>query len=131
MKTCRQCRRASRNSGFTLVEVVVASAVMALVFVAVLAAVSTARRIQVETENRLACIHVARETLEALQNRGYDSSDFAPGQRQMGHNRGHWTISEVSGQRTKDVTVVVNWVDRQGQTRSVSLTSSYSRSLHR
>lgn len=123
--------KAERQGGFTLVEMVVSSAILMMVFVAILGTVSTARRISSLTENQLACLHIARTTLEPLNHRSYDSSDFAEGTRQLQNRRGYYAISEVSGQRSKDVTVVVNWVEPTGMTQSVSLTTSYSRSLHR
>ena len=125
----RSCFR--NREGFTLTEVVVSSAIMTIVFLAMLATLSTARRIQAVTEKRQACLHVAREMLETLQNKGYDSSDFGVGTYPLSNDKGQWTISQVSGERTKDVTVVVNWTDLSGAAQTVSLTSSFSRSLHR
>jgi type II secretory pathway pseudopilin PulG len=120
-----------KREGFTLIEVVVSSAVMMVVFVAVLGTLSTARRLSSITENRLACLHIARQYLEAYSFRGYDTPDFAVGTKQLPGNRGTCVISAVSGQNSKDVTVTVNWVEPTGMTQSVSVTSSYSRSLHR
>ncbi len=120
-----------RISGFTLIEVVVASAIMSLVFIAMLGAVSTSRNIQSLSENRLACLHLARETLEHYSTLSYDSSGFAVGTNQLPNNRGVVVIKAVSGQTTKDVTVTINWVEPTKKSYSVSLTSSFSRSLHR
>jgi prepilin-type N-terminal cleavage/methylation domain-containing protein len=120
-----------RTAGFTMIEVVVASAIMSLVFIAMLGAVSTARNVQSLSENRLACIHIARETLEQYSTLSYDSAAFAVGTNQLPNNRGAVVIKAVSGQTTKDVTVTINWVEPTKKTYSVSLTSSFSRSLHR
>lgn len=120
-----------KREGFTLIEVVVASAVMMVMFVAILGTISTARRISSITENRLACMHMARETLETMTRRGYDSSDFDVGKKYFPNNRGYCNITQVSGQRTKDVEVVINWIEPSGVPQSISLKSSYSRSLHR
>lgn len=120
-----------RKDGFTMIEVVVASAIMALVFIAMLGTVSTSRNIQSLTENRLASLHIARETLERYSTISYDSAEFAVGTNQLPNNRGSVAIKAVSGQTTKDVTVIINWVEPTGKPYSVSLTSSFSRSLHR
>ena len=120
-----------RTAGFTMIEVVVASAIMSLVFIAMLGAVSTSRNVQSLTESRLASLHLARETLERYSTISYDSSEFAVGTNQLPNNRGSCVIKAVSGQTTKDVTVTINWVEPTKKTYSVSLTSSFSRSLHR
>lgn len=120
-----------RSCGFTIIEVVVASALLMIVFVAILSTISTSRRIASVTENRLACMHMAREILETMIQRSYDSSDFAAGQQQLPGNRGFVNITQVSSQRVKDVEVVINWVEPSGMNQSVSLATSHSRSLHR
>ncbi len=122
----------TRNQdGFTLVEVVIASAIMMMVFVALLGVISFARRIQSQTENRLAHLHIARQVLESYSNLGYDSAEFAVGTRQLPNNIGTCVITQVSGQSTKDVTVTINWVEPLGMAQSITLRSSFSRSLHR
>ena len=121
----------SSRNGFTMIEVVVSSSILVIVFVALLGTISTARRISSITENRLSCLHIARQVLESYGNKGYDSSDFAVGTKQLPNNRGSVVISQVSGQKNKDVTVTINWVEPTGMTQAVSVTSSYSRSLHR
>jgi type II secretory pathway pseudopilin PulG len=126
----KRCVRGGRQ-GFTLTEVVVASALMMMSFVAVLGTISFVRRSASIAENQLACLHIARQTLEDLSQQSYDATLFAVGTRQFPHNRGHCVVSEQSDRRTKDVTVVVNWVEPSGMARSVSLTTSFSRSLHK
>lgn len=119
------------QGGFTMVEVVVASAIMMVVFVALLGSVTFARRVQSLTENKLACLHIAREYMEPFSNMAYGSSEFETGSWTLPGNRGTCYISEVSGTKNKDVVITINWVEPTGRHQSVSLTSSYSRSLHR
>ena len=120
-----------QNGGFSLIEVVVASAVMMLMFVAIFSTISTTCRIASVTENRLACMHMARAILETMTQKSYDSSDFAVGQQQLPGNRGLVNITQVSDQRVKNIEVVIHWVEPTGMTQSVSLATSHSRSLHR
>jgi len=123
-------RSALRNqAGFTMIEVVVSSAVMALVFIAMISTVSISRKIQSFTENRLWALHVARQALEDYSALAYDSAEFSVGTKTNG--RAICTVSQVSGELTKNVTVVVNWVEPDRRTNSLSLMSSFSRSLHR
>ncbi len=131
MTTRNKRSEQKRTAGFTMIEVVVGSAIMSLVFIAMLGAVSTSRNVQSLSENRLACLHIARETLEQYSTLSYDSAAFEVGTNQLPNNRGVCVIRAVSGQSTKDVTVTINWVEPNKKTYSVSLTSSFSRSLHR
>jgi hypothetical protein len=102
-----------------------------VVFVAILGTISTSRRISSITENRLACVHIARKILEPYSSLGYDSTDFAVGTKQLPNNRGTVVITADGANRNKDVTVNINWVEPTGLTQTVSVTSTYSRSLHR
>lgn len=128
--------RSSKNArhqqeGFTLVEVVVASGVMMVVFVALLGAVSFARRIQSLTENKLACLHIARQEMEPYSNYLYDADEFKVGTKNLPNDRGTCKITQVLNKDTRDVTVTINWIEPSGAPYSVILTSSFSRSLHR
>ena len=125
-------RRARRNrAGFSVVEVVVASAVMVVVFAAVFGTFSFARRSVSVTENQLACLHIARQTLENLVIQTYTSPDLAVGTKQLPGGRGNYVVTEDGDGKTKNITVVINWVEPSGMNRSVSLTTSFSRSLHK
>ena len=123
------------RSGFTLVEVVVAGAIFLLVASAVLGAFSYARRTASLTEDRLACLHIAREALETLKSEGYLSTELSIGRhnRLPGHPpaRGYYDVVQDSvwGQ-AKRITVVVNWVEPTGMRQSLSLSTVHSRALH-
>ncbi|MFA7173613.1 MAG: prepilin-type N-terminal cleavage/methylation domain-containing protein [Kiritimatiellia bacterium] len=120
-----------QQEGFTLVEVVVASSVMMLVFVALLSAISFARRVQSFSENRLACLHIARQEMEPYSNYLYDADEFTPKIKYLPGNRGTCEITQVQSEDTRDVTVIINWIEPSGAPYSVELKSSFSRSLHR
>ena len=119
------------RDGFTLTEVVVASAIMIMVFGAVFETVSFGRRCGSITENQLASLHIARQTLETLVIKNYTSADLAVGTKQLPGNRGSYVVTEDSDGKTKNITVVIKWVEPWGLKQSVSLTTSFSRSLHK
>ena len=120
-----------KPEGFTLVEVVIASAIMMIVFVAVLGVMSYGYRSSAMTENRLSALHVARQTLESLREESYTSPNLTAGTKQLPNNRGNYVVTDLSGGTTKDITVTITWVERWGLQQSVSLTTSLTKSLHK
>lgn len=125
------CRVSRKREGFTMVEVVVSAAVLAIVSVAMISAISTAQRIQAVTESRLANLHIARQNLEAFSRLSYDSDELEVGTAALPGNKGTCVISEDSGVRNKNVTLSLRWVDPIGATQMLSFATSFSRSLHR
>jgi type II secretory pathway pseudopilin PulG len=128
-------RDKGRRAGFTVTEVVVASAVMATVFLALMGFFSFARRSGSLTENRLACTHIAREAMETLRSRAYTAEELSPGLGKrplpgFPNDRGYYDVVENADGNTKDITVVVEWEEPWGMKQSVSLTTSHSRGLH-
>ncbi|MGI5869274.1 MAG: hypothetical protein ACOX9C_07515 [Kiritimatiellia bacterium] len=119
-----------------MVEAIVAGAIFLTATFAVISAFSYARRTASLTENRLACLHIAREVLETLKAESYFSSAMTVGRhdRLPGHPpaRGHYDVEVVESAHapTKQITVVVNWVEPTGMTQSISLTTVHSQVLH-
>jgi type II secretory pathway component PulJ len=122
---------ARKRAGFTLAEVCVASALMALVFVAVLGTISVGRRSASLVENRLAALHIARATMEDLRRHLYGSPELAEGTTLLPGNRGRYVVTSAGDGSTKDVAVHIDWVEPDGDVHTVSLTTSFTRSLHR
>lgn len=115
-----------------MIEVVVASAILVIGFLALIAAISTARRIQAVTESRLANLHIARQALESFSRLSYDADEFKVGTAKLPGNQGTCVITEDNGARNKNVTVTVRWVDPLGgATQTFSVATSFTRSLHR
>ena len=136
--TSRHEKQASRRwrDGFTLVEVMVASAILLISVIAVLSAFSYSRRTESLTENRLACMHIAREVMEKLRHESYSSTalDLGTGKTLPGYPRarGYYNVSQGGGVgEKKDIKVVIEWVEPTGMGQSVSLTTSQSRGLHK
>jgi len=119
------------SDGFTLVEAVAASAIMMIVFVAVIGMLSFAWRSASITENRLASMHIARQVMESLVSQSYGTANLTVGTKNLPGNRGSYVVTEESGGQTKNITVTIRWVEPTGLEQSVSLTTSLSRSLHR
>ena len=139
MFTVSHTRASSAQAGFTLLEVVVSSAIMMIVFVAVLGTMTYGFRTSSITEHQLTSLHMARQTLEALSSpaQSYASSTLTVGTKQLAVPAGsritkrYYVVTEDAVARTKDITVVVEWTEMWGLKRTVSLTTSISRSLHR
>jgi hypothetical protein len=123
-----------RRAGFTVVEVMVASAVMATVFIALMGFFSFARRSGSLTENRLACVHIAgtrwRRCASGLRRWGARSGRRKRPLPGFPTGRGYYDVVEASDGTSKDITVVVEWVEPWGLRQSVSLTTSHSLALH-
>jgi len=128
-----ECTTVVNNTrgGFTITEVVVASAVLAIVFLALLGALSTASRNQAHIENRLESLHYAREILDQFSRVSYSSAAFSVGTKQLPDNRGYCVITQDGSGDNKTVTVVVNWTETWGKTQSVAVSTSFCRSLHK
>ena len=117
--------------GFTIVEVVVASALMVLVFAAVFGTLSAGRRSVSLVENRLAALHIARETVENLRSLGFFDTALSAGVHNLPGGRGQYSITNIDSGQTKNVAVTIVWVEPTGAEKSLSLTTSFSKSLHR
>jgi prepilin-type N-terminal cleavage/methylation domain-containing protein len=118
-----------RRAGFTLVEICVASAILALIAASVLGVLVVGRRSASLAENHLAALHIARSTLETLGNKPFNSTELQIGTTQLPGNRGNYVVESVDA-RTKNVTVNIDWVEPSGTVRTLSLTTSFSWSLH-
>jgi hypothetical protein len=110
-------------------EVVVASAVMLVVFAAVFGTVSFGRRSGSVIENRLYCLHMARQTLEMLSYGTYANLKVGTTYLSTDKTR-YYTVTEDSDGMTKNVNIVIGWKEPLGMTQSVSLATSFSKSLH-
>lgn len=133
--TCCHARR-RRQHGFTLVEVVVASGILVLAGLSVLTSFSYARRTASRTENRLACMHIARQAMETLRTESYTASALSLGTKKtipgLPRSRGYYNVVAGSdGLKTKDVTVIIEWIEPTGLEGSVSLTTTLSLGLHK
>lgn len=125
------------RGGFTLTEVIVSSFLITVIFAALTAFLSFARRGNSMTENRASSIHIARQAMETLHSKLYNDPLLSIGNNKRplpGYpdNRGYYNVSYADPvkKNVKDITVVIEWVEPWGMQRSVSLTTSHTESLH-
>lgn len=119
------------RAGFTLTEAIVASVVLAMVFTALLSAISVARRSVSLAENHRAAVHLARGAIEDLRRFGYTAPELAVGTRPLPDGRGSYKVVADANGWDKDITVNIDWVEPNGKIHTVSLTTTISRSLHK
>lgn len=128
-------RKQRRRAGFTLTEVIVGSLLITIIFAALTAFLSFARRSNSLNENRAACTHIARQAMETLHSKLYDDALLSVGNNKrplpgFDNARGYYNVRANSDDTLKDITVVVEWVEPWGLARSITLTTSHCRSLH-
>jgi len=117
------------KAGFTLVEVVVAIALLVLSLAAFTVSFVQSRRAAAISDNRLDAIHTARDKMETLGSYLYTASELSPGTHYF--SNGFYTVSNNTAARVKDVVLTLNWVNPLGKvTSSVSLAGSISSELH-
>lgn len=120
---------AGRAAGFTLVEVIVAMALLILSLAAFTVSFVQARRSAAISDNRLDAIHTAREKMETLGSYLYTASELSGGTHNF--SNGYYTVSNNTSARVKDIAVTINWVNPLGKiTSTVSLAGSVSSELH-
>jgi|GEM_PF-1391222 len=120
---------AGRATGFTLVEVVVAAALLILSLAAFTVSFVQSRRSAAISDNRLEAIHTARDKMETLGSYLYTASELSAGTHNF--SNGFYTVSNNTSARVKDIAVTILWVNPMGKiTSTVSLAGSVSSELH-
>lgn len=119
-------------TGFTLVEVVVAAALLILSLTAFTASFVQSRRSAAIADNRLGAIHAARDKMETICSSNYSAIGLSTGTPfSSGAYKGIYTVSNNASARVKDIVVTINWVNPLGKvTSTVSLAGSVSSNLH-
>ena len=124
-------------AGFTIVEVVVATALLLITLSAFVAAFVQSRRSAAIADNRLEAIHIARRQMEIISSSNYDALTVGTRGFSSGIYTGSYTIisNRITNGSTifnvKDIYVTTKWVNAAGKiTSTVSLASSISEELH-
>ncbi len=113
----------TRRSGFTLIEVLLATALVAMGLGAITVTVSTALRISAGTSNMMGAMHLAREQVEGLATNRFSAAALELGRHEIdlpGHEA--FYIVSDAGDRRRDVEVVVAYLNpARGGTSEVQL----------
>ncbi len=118
------------NKGFTLVEVVIAAAIMALAMTAFIGAFIQAKYSAVLADNRLNALHKARSVMEDLVSRTYVQVPSGT----TAFSNGSYVVSQnpAFSNSVKDIEVTIRWVNPGTIiTSSLSLHGSMASELHR
>ncbi len=138
------------KKGFTLVEVVIASALLAITIGALLTAVMTARRSALVSGTRLAAMQVAREQMETLLNYPFSAATqlswgvhaippvtqliYGSHASATGVFYGNYVVSsnaQFSPVLVKNISLTIFWTNAGTRfSSSVNLQGSISRPLH-
>lgn len=122
--------RSRGEEGLTLVEVVVASALLVLSLAAFIVSFVQSSRSSAIAENRMEAIHTARQKMETLVNYSYNAAELGAGTHNF--TNGYYTVSNNAAAGVKDIFVVTRWVNPVGRvTSTVSLAGSVSEELHK
>ena len=119
---------ASRNTGFTLVEVVVSSFLLAVAFAGILTAMSAMSRTawMADEVNRHA--HIARQYLEDLRTHEFADAELALGTNTLPD--GFYVVSGASATSTLRQVTVTQYAVVRGRTTQVDMTTLLTEALH-
>lgn len=131
--------RRRNETGFTLVEVIVAAAVMALALGALTATLTMARRSSEKATERINALNIGRRHMETLLGLSYYNSALLPGTHQLENVTNNAVVYAAQYEvrmnsqyaLVKDVELRVGWQSLAGNaTNTVTLHHSLSQGLH-
>jgi len=126
-------RNNTNQSGFTLIEIMIALAVFSIAILAIVGLQTTVIKSNKGSRNITSATFLAEARMEQLRAGGYASlangSDPSPLNSQGGTTGGiftrTWTIANY-GTNMRRITVTVTWNDQVAQNRSISLVTVLS-----
>lgn len=120
------------NSGFTLVEVMMAIALLCFTALTYLYAMGQGHQVAGMSSQRLQALHIARDVMEQVRAQDYaDMSSISEQSLPSGFRYKCDVSSSGSFTDTKDIVVTVTWQDVAGSTMSsIDLCSSATKWLH-
>ena len=126
----RSSGQSMRKDGLTLVEVMIAMAILAFSLSCVLMSFTMARKSANMAEGFLTHMHTARATLENIRAKAYDDSTLAPGTYTFSNYRYVVATNSAFG-GIKDITVTVWWQNPASKsTSTLSMATSISKAVH-
>ena len=118
-----QQRTKAAQQGFTLVELVIASAILLLVFGALLFTFLQLKRSSVRTQNSLSALHIARDEVETLRVGSYSNIvSYAPialSNTVLSALGGTKQCTVITTNNYKAITLAINWVNPLSATNSI------------
>jgi len=122
---CRQ------SKAFTLLESIIAMALLVLSLGAGLASMTVARRSIATSENRMEALHTARGVLERLRTHPWNAAALQPGTHSIYTNSfvGFYTVT-AQGNKLRDVSIHLDWLNQWGNsTETIVLDTTLTSSL--
>lgn len=123
------------KKGFTLVEMVIAAALLAMSLSLFIGSFVSSKRSAVIANYRMNALNIARENMERLMAKNYFDSDLAVGSHPV-YSTNNYQISHVVTANpvysdAKDIALTVSWINPTASiTSSITVCSSVSRALH-
>ena len=115
--------------GFSLVEVIIATALLILSLAVFIVSFVQSTRSSVIADNSMDALHRARGTMEALCASSYTSTGLSVGTHTIAN--GFYIVSNNAIANVKDITLTLNWINPGSSiTSSVTLAGSISSELH-
>lgn len=124
------------NKAFTLLEIVIATAIMAISLLMLIATVVMLKGTVYDASDRLVALHEARDHMETLLSLSYSDASLNIGTHAFAFSTGNYVGSYTVSSNTsfdgiKDIALTVNWVDPGSTiTSSMTINGSLSSVLH-
>ena len=117
------------NRGFTLLEVLMAIVISAVVLSFLGLSLIAATRTNTTAENRNRATDLAEEKIEDLRRLAFD--DVVAGSDSTGDFSRVWTVTDNMGKpRSKEIEVTVSWKGSKGNTKSVVFNTTFYRNAY-
>lgn len=125
--------QANGDEGFTLVEAVIATMILAIGLGATALTFNMAMRSVATNRSEMGAMHAARDALEELRTLPWNHAALGAGTYPLsvGGFTGTYTVT-AAGTDLRDVTVSMNWPNamQQGSTAAMVLTTTFAKPLH-
>lgn len=122
------CGPERQKCGGILIEVMIASFVLALGFAGVLVSFSSLTRTVRLVDTEMRTMHRARQELETLRTFSYSSGALSSGTHSI--TGGLYVVSAYSQAGTKQVTLSLDVIAPNGSTSQVALTTVLASTIH-
>ena len=118
------------SAGYTLVEVMFASGIMALALITMVATFVQCKRCTLRLNKQLTLMHQMRGVMEELHAHSFDDPAFALGSHAL--TNGYYIVSDGPW-GTKDINMTMHWADSLSSPTNVWITmcTSISSGLHK